>query len=219
MSDVLLVSGGGAYVDEWHDFPATSARAAAIIEGLGHSVRLVDDVEPALADPGSVPLLVLNLTKPAAARPASAVAAARSGVAAHLAAGGGLLALHSSVIAFSAVPEWQGILGGVWTDGRSMHPPQGEATIRRTDVEHPVAAGLGDLTVFDERYSYLDVEPDNAVLFDHEHDDRRHPLVWARDLGPGRIVYDALGHDTASYAGPGHVELVSRSVRWLLGAG
>ena len=38
--DALVVSGAGPYVDPWHDFAATSARLAAILEGLGHRVDI-----------------------------------------------------------------------------------------------------------------------------------------------------------------------------------
>src|ERR687898_4309 len=101
MADVLVISGSAAYADEWHDFPTTSARVATVLEGLGHSVRLTEDVEPALASPESVGLLVLNIGRPAVARPADVAKAARAGLESHLAAGGALLALHSSVIALS----------------------------------------------------------------------------------------------------------------------
>ncbi len=217
MADILVISGSAAYADEWHDFPTTSARVAAVLEGLGHSVRITEDVGPALASPGPAGLLVLNIGRPAGARPADGARAARTCLKSYLAAGGGLLALHSSVIALSTVPELRGLLGGAWVEGRSMHPPYGEAAVERTAAGHPVATGLGDFAVLDERYSYLDVEPDATVLFDHEHDGDRHPLVWARTAGSGRIVYDALGHDAASYDSAGHQALLGRSVRWLLG--
>ena len=218
MADVLVISGSAAYVDEWHDFPATSARVAAVIAGFGHSVRLTEDVEAALASPGPAELLVLNIGRPAVARPAEvAAAAARAGLESHLAAGGALLAMHSSVIALSTVPELRDILGGAWVEGRSMHPPHGEAVVARTAVEHPISTALGDFSLRDERYSYLEVAY-VTVLFDHEHDGARHPLVWTRTAGPGRIVYDALGHDGASYDSHGHQDLIGRSVRWLLGA-
>jgi hypothetical protein len=217
MTDVLVISGSAPYVDEWHDFPTTSARVATILEGLGHSVRLTEDVEPALASPGPAGLVVLNLGGPAVARPADAAAAARAGLEGHLTAGGALLAMHSSVMALSTVPELRGILGGAWVVGRSMHPPHGEAAVERTAAEHPISTTLSDFRVLDERYSYLEVEPDATVLFDHEHDGARHPLVWARTAGAGRIVYDALGHDATSYDSAGHQALIAQAVRWLLG--
>ena len=218
MANVLVISGSGAYADEWHDFPTTSGRVATIIEGLGHSVELTEDIERVLARSGSARLLVLNIGQPAAPRPAEAAAAARAGLDAYLAAGGAVLGMHSSVIAMSAVPELRGILGGTWVRGRSMHPPRSEATIQRaTGAEHPIVASLADFTAFDERYSHLEVASDNTVLFEHEHDGRRHPLVWARTAGPGRIVYDALGHDGVSFDSPGHRNLIRRFVGWLLG--
>jgi type 1 glutamine amidotransferase len=42
-------------------------------------------------------------------------------------------------------------------------------------------------------------------------------MVWAKHHGRGRVVYDGLGHDVRSYDSAAHVELVQRSVRWLLG--
>ena len=43
-----------------------------------------------------------------------------------------------------------------------------------------------------------------------------HRLVWTRQNGRSRVLYDALGHDTTSYDSPGHVALLRRAVRWLL---
>ena len=218
MADVLVISGGGAYVDQWHDFPTTSARVATVIEALGHSVRLTDDVEPTLTSPGAARLLVVNVGEPAAPRPIEVVAAARAGLDSYLAAGGAVLGMHSSVIAMSAVPGWRGVLGGAWVRGRSMHPPQSEARVEQAaGSQHPIVESLSDFAVFDERYSYLEVDPGNTVLFEHEHDGRRHPLVWSRTNGPGRIVYDALGHDGRSFDSPGHRDLLRESVSWLLG--
>ena len=86
-----------------------------------------------------------------------------------------------------------------------MHPEQDLATIvvRRT---HPIVRGLADFTVFDERYSYLHTNPDITVLCEHSADGRLHPLVWARESGSARVVYD----------GAGHVDLLRRAVGWLL---
>ena len=84
------------------------------------------------------------------------------------------------------------------------------------NADHPVSRGLSDFTLVDERYSHLETGADITVLHDHHFEDTRHPLVWARDAGPGRVVYDALGHDTVSYDAPGHREMLDRAIRWLL---
>ena len=216
MSDVLLISGRGPYADAWHQFPATSARIAGIIEDLGLSVDVTEDVEAALAEPGFCRLLVVNIGNPTDPRPAELIEAARIGLQDHLAGGGALLGIHSSATSLTTMPEWPAILGGSWVRGRSMHPPQSEATISLSTGQHPITKDLTDFVIFDERYSYLQTQPDITVLYEHSHDGLRHPLVWARQSDRHRVVYDGLGHDTASYDSAGHVELLRRSVRWLL---
>ena len=53
------------------------------------------------------------------------------------------------------------------------------------------------------------------VLVVADHEGAAHPVVWVAP-GPGRIVYDALGHDVRSYDSPSRVDLFRREVRWLL---
>ncbi len=218
MPDALVVSGAGPYADAWHDFPATSARLAAIVEDAGCRVAVTADVEAALADPSDARLLVVNIGNPREPRPHEPVDAAAAGLRRHLDAGGGLLAVHASATSFTGMREWPDFLGGRWVRGHTMHPPLDEFLVSRTDATHPVTDGLRDFTVVDERYSYLETRPGVTVLYDHPFEDVRHPLVWARTAGAGRVVYDALGHDTTSYGAPGHRDLIGRAVRWLLGS-
>jgi uncharacterized protein len=216
MPEVLLVSGSGAYADPWHPFPETSARLAAIIGALGHTVQITEDVEWALARPGRRDLLVINIGNPAEPRPADRIAAAAQGLIRHLDDGGALFGVHVSATSLTTMQEWRAILGGQWVRGRTMHPPQELASISIRSGNHPIVAGMADFQVFDERYSYLQVDPDIDVLCEHDYEGIRHPVVWARDAGRGRVIYDGLGHDARSYDSQGHVELVQRSVQWLL---
>ena len=216
--DALVVSGAGPYLDPWHDFAATSARLAAILEGLGHRVDITGEVEDALADPGDVRLLVVNIGNPAEPRPPEQMVAAAGGLARHLAGGGGLLGIHCSSTSLTGMREWPGILGGRWVRGRTMHPPQDECVVSTTPAAHPITRGLTDFTVVDERYSYLETTPDVTVLYEHRFEDETHPLVWAREAGPGRVVYDALGHHVGSYDAPGHRVLLERAMEWLTSA-
>ncbi|MEV4629954.1 ThuA domain-containing protein [Micromonospora sp. NPDC049523] len=89
--------------------------------------------------------------------------------------------------------------------------------MRRSEVEHPITSGPGDFEVHDERYLDLDLvdHPDIEPLYVHEEGGALHPLLWARSLGRSRVVYDALGHDIASYESPGLVELIGRIASWL----
>lgn len=216
MPHALVVSGSGPYADAWHNFPATSARLAAVVADAGCRVTVTEDVEAALADPDGADLLVVNVGNPADPRPEAAMDAAAAGMARHLAAGGGLLGVHASATSLTGMPEWPALLGGRWVRGRTMNPPLEDCLVSVTDAAHPVSADLQDFTVLDERYSYLETRPDVTVLYDHHFEDARHSLVWAREAGPGRVVYDALGHDVTSYDSPGHRALLERSIRWLL---
>jgi len=227
-SHALIVSGSGRYADPWHPFAATSARVAEVLEGVGIAPTVTEDVDAALAAlPGTAPdLLVVSIGAPDGPAPEggdhapgdpAVDAAARAGLLAHLAAGRPLLALHVSSTSLAFVPEWEAILGGIWVRGTTMHPDYDRARIRVETDAHPIVAGVRDFEVDDERYSFLRVGPAVHALAWHEHDGRRHPLLWAREYGAARVVYDALGHDAASYDAPEARELIARSARWLLG--
>ena len=217
MPDVLLVSGAGPYADAWHSFPETSARMAGIVAALGLSVEITEDVEGGLAQPGASRLLVVNIGNPTDQRPPELIEAVRTGIEDHLSSGGALLGVHSSATSLTTMSRWPAILGGSWLRGRSMHPRQSEATIMLAAGQHPITKGLTDFVIFDERYSYLQTQRDITVLYEHSYNQLRHPLVWARQTDRFRVVYDGLGHDTASYNCAGHIQLLRRSVLWLLG--
>jgi hypothetical protein len=211
----VIVSGAGRYADPWHPFAETSARLAALLGEAGVTAEIDEDVDVRLADPGKVELLVVNIGNPGETGPADE--AVRRGLLGHLGRGGALLAVHASATSLPGVPEWEAVLGGLWVRGTTHHPPYGRARVRVCDEAHPVTAGLGDFELDDERYTAMRVDAGVRVLADHEleTDRSRHPLVWAHGYGPARVVYDALGHDAASYDSTEHCEIVRRAARWL----
>lgn len=217
MADALIVSGAAAYADEWHPFPETTDCLSELIGDLGHRVTISSAVEESLLSLGSVQLLVINVGNPRSARPESIMVEIQESLLSFLGAGGGLLGVHVSATSFTTMPRWPEILGGHWVRGTTMHPPLDTTQIRLHAARHPVAGDQPSITVVDERYSYLDVRDDVTVIGDHRHDGRVHPMIWAREHGPGRVVYDGLGHDARSYAGDGHRALLTRAVDWLVG--
>ena len=216
MAEVLIVSGAAAYADPWHPFAQTSARLAGIIAASGHAVSISGEVESSLADLRGVDLAVVNIGCPRPDRPAEALELVTVGLTAHLAGGGGLLGVHVSSTSFTTMPTWPAVLGGRWVRGTSMHPPQDLAHVHLTRAPHPILTDLTDFDVLDERYSYLELEPDVVVLGEHVYHGRRHPILWAHHHLSGRVVYDALGHDARSYDSAGHISFLQRSVAWLL---
>ena len=57
---------------------------------------------------------------------------------------------------------------------------------------------------------------DVVPLLSHHHDDGEYPLLWARQYGNARVVYDALGHDLRSYRSAEHRRVLSNAIDWLL---
>jgi type 1 glutamine amidotransferase len=216
MAEALIISGAGWYSDPWHPFADTSRGLANIISGLGHDVRVSEAVEQTLADPGEPDLIVVNIGNPREARPQARIDAAELGLHRHLQRGGALLGVHVSATSLTTMSGWSDMLGGHWVRGRTMHPELDLATIVVRPGAHPIVRGLADFTVVDERYSHLHTTPDITVVCEHYTDGRRHPIVWARESGVARVVYDGLGHDTRSFESAGHVKLLRRTVGWLL---
>jgi len=48
----------------------------------------------------------------------------------HVAAGRGLLVLHTGAICFDDWPQWRELVGAGWTWGHSHHPPHGPVSVR-----------------------------------------------------------------------------------------
>jgi uncharacterized protein len=217
-----------------HDFPATTACLAELLAGQGVQADVRIDVDSALrALPGAA-LLVVNalrwtMTGPgtprryreqADAEGASPSPEARDALAAHLAAGGGLLGMHTASICFDDWPGWGEALGGAWVWGTSHHPPIGPEVAVEVAGAHPVVDGVDGFTVVDEVYGGLALRPDVDGLLAAPQPGTgapAHPLLWAREHGGGRVVYDALGHHPPSYAVPEHREIVRRAIRWTTG--
>ena len=228
----VIVSGGVA-----HDFPGTSAELARVLGEAGFTATVTEDVEAALTGLGGPgdggagarrPLLVLNLLRWTMhverylhLREQWAIslsAAARAALADHVRSGGGLLALHGASICFDDWPGWKDILGGVWDWETSTHPLlDGPVAVRVARDAHPVVAGVEDFRIVDEVYGFLDRADDVTGLLFAPHGGADHPLLWARTVGRGRVVYDALGHHVPSYEVPGHRLVVRRSAVWAAG--
>lgn len=220
----VVLSGGVA-----HDFPASSAAVAAVLTEAGLAATVEEDVETVLTGLASArPLVVLNMLRWTMQVPRYAAqrarwslslsAAARAALAAHLHAGGGLLGLHGASICFDDWPQWRELLGAAWRWDRSTHPPlDGPVRVTVATDRHPIVAGARDFDVVDEVYGFLDRTDDVVGLMSAPHHGTDHPLLWARTVGRGRVVYDALGHHVPSYDPPEHRRIVRRAARWAAG--
>ncbi|MBT2512430.1 ThuA domain-containing protein [Arthrobacter sp. ISL-30] len=227
----LLLSGVGRYADPWHPFAETSAALATLLREAGFDVEIPDDVDAALeglnaavpnqTDSVRPDLLVVNVGLPRDGNPAPKTPDAARGLRRWLDDGGPLLACHVSSTSFLDFPEWEEAVGGRWIRGTSMHPDYGLAEIQVDRDSAPLAAGIPDFTVMDERYSWLRTVPGITVHATHQHDRVSQPLIWSltrlRPEGTeARSFYDGLGHDAASFESPEHRELLQRAIAWLV---
>lgn len=214
MSEISILTDLHPYRDRWHAQRQTTERMAELFRDWGHSVR-IESVLAACLEPRP-DLVVVNIT-------------GRGGVAdeqldLHEAEwarwrqeGGSTLGIHASVIAFRDAPSWAGLLGGDWIPGASGHPQIGRSLIH-IHHDHEVSSALADFTLYDERYSRLEIDVSSVPIASHVEDGERHVLAWARvDEFGGRVVYDGLGHGVESFDSVPRVALLRREVEWLLG--
>lgn len=217
----VVLSGGPT-----HDFPATTACLGDVLAAHGVPTEVFEDVDDAVCVLREGDLLVVNALRWTMAGPGtperyleraategvSPGPAARAAFAAHLSGGGSVLAMHTAAICFDDWPEWGAALGGAWRWGTSFHPPLGEMAVQVVAPEHPFVTGVPGFAIVDERYSELDLASDVEPFLVSD----AQPLMWRREHGGGRLVYDALGHHPPSFAVPPHREILDRSIAWLL---
>ncbi len=230
MTEIVILTGTGAHTDPWHALDATSERVAEVLgeawadtdtgaDGAElTAVRVTavttdDDVAAALDGAG---LVIVNVSGDLATEPVDSSAIVDA-LLAHTGRGGGVVALHSSALAFGDDPRWAELAGGRWVPGVTMHPQIGHALVQAADGE--AAAGLTDFVVYDERYTALERDPATDVLAFHTEDGLAHPLVWRRTTASGaRVAYDALGHGVESYDSSARCALLLGLVSWAAGA-
>ena len=229
MTRHLLLTGGPG-----HPFATTSGQLVALLDGHGIDTTVVSEpadavtalraAEEGRGDPVDLFTVAalrwrMDQDAYAAQRDEHAVALAPADLAVldrYVRGGGGLLALHTAVICFDADPTWHALVGASWRWGRSSHPPLApiEVTPTAAGHDHPLTRGTGGFVVEDEAYGFLDEIDDLVPLLVSTHGGRTHPLLWARQVGDGRVVTDLLGHGPASFEDPTHRDVLARAATW-----
>ncbi len=92
------------------------------------------------------------------------------------------------------------------------------AEVRFDAPDHPLLKGLAPFAFDDEVYGNLAMEGDVVPLM-HARPATGgwQPMLWERQVGGGRVVYDALGHDAAALSHPVHRRIVARAALLALG--
>lgn len=97
------------------------------------------------------------------------------------------------------------------------HGPGHHEGRHRIDIvaEHPITAGVESFELFDEYYEFELADDDVEILAERTRADGEViPVLYAREVGAGRVVYLALGHDMRSWGEPSFRRLVVQAIQW-----
>ncbi len=168
-----------------------------------------------------------------------------------LEAGGKWIALHgtNSILVFTESglvdapndrPDVMEMLGTQF----KAHPPIGPFPVEVVNKTHELTKGIDDFEVVDELYlSHTTAEIDTLMqttfegeatgFVEEQWDKTTVPILYTRDIGKGRIVYNTLGHCRGHYDLPGmadfyphkemcawnydvYYDLLRRSIGWAM---
>ena len=145
-----------------------------------------------------------------------------------VAAGGGVVALHSSGDNSHVAPWYVNtIIGTRFTGhpGGQDHIQPARLTVAEPD--HPVMAGVAlPWSPRDEWYSFSASPAGQGmkILARIDEDSYRpgqdlemgkdHPVIWVNPDAGGRVVYSALGHTPEAYDDPNYHRILTNAIRW-----
>ena len=139
----------------------------------------------------------------------------------------GVVALHHTLAAHQAWPEYEKIIGGKYypqprevngqTIQNSTYDHDQDINVRIADTDHPITRGMKDFQIHDETYKFYDTDPAARVLLTTDHPKSEPELMWAKTYENSRVVYLQLGHDHQAYENPAFRTLLARSIRWTAG--
>ena len=136
--------------------------------------------------------------------------------------GGGLVALHGSSASFKDSELWGKVVGG-----RFIGHARGTSALRITFVDrmHPITAGINDFETTDEEYCHeleptvarhvlgrFVARPPKSVCPDGPNE-----MMWTREFGRGRVFYNSLGHNVATWENEAWQRLVIQGIQWAAG--
>jgi hypothetical protein len=211
-----LILSGGIY----HPFAETSAAIAAHLAPLGITsdiCSVAEGLERLLHqdfDLVTVNALAFSMTQAEKYAPLRAEhgfeisASAQAALGAHVAAGRGLLGLHTAPICFDTWPGWADLLGVEWVWGQSGHPMPDYLLVTQNGTTR---------RIWDELYGGLRLHPEAPVLATARlaSGGAEQPVLTVR----GPAVYLALGHDMTAVGTDEYAELLKLAVGKALAPG
>lgn len=128
--------------------------------------------------------------------------------------GGGFVGIHAAADCFRGNREFMAMLGCEF----QTHPETHEFQVSIAQKDHYITTRVPDFTVRDEMYHPQHVDPGITVLAHTQWQGKRMPMAYVKSHGAGRVAYLANGHTAQSWAHPEFRKLLTRAVRWSIGA-
>lgn len=144
-------------------------------------------------------------------------------------AGHGVLGFHSAADTFHNYEPYFTMIGGTfighpWGSGSTV-------TLVSHDPEHPCAKPFGnEFVIKDEIYMYRNWKPENVrvlLSLDYARSPTggevnaqygfHVPVCWVREWGHGKIYFNNLGHNEATWTNPAFLESITTAVKWIRG--
>ena len=127
----------------------------------------------------------------------------------YVAAGNGILVLHSGTALYDNSPSLCELMGGVFTG----HPPQCPVTVAPV-AGHSLTAGSAVFTLQDEHYMMEMNDPDVDLFLHSESEHGRQPAGWTRTEGKGRVGVLTPGHNPEVWRHPSFQALLRNCIAW-----
>ncbi len=118
--------------------------------------------------------------------------------------GKGFCVQHLASASFPKWPEFAALCGRHWVSGTSGHAARTPFDAKIVDKESPITKGIADFKADDELYSKLQGDGPIHVLVeaDSTFSKKTEPLVFTVEYGKGRVVHNAMGHDSKASRSP-----------------
>ncbi len=146
-------------------------------------------------------------------------------------AGGGFVGFHPATDTFHGedgeITPYLGMIGGEF----QHHGAQFEGIVRVADARHPAMKAVEDgWKIKDEWYLFRNVAKDELhvlALMDPGEERARqeiydiapYPIAWCRELGAGRVLYNAMGHREDVWSHEMFQAWVGDTIEWAAGRG
>jgi len=137
--------------------------------------------------------------------------------------GHGFIGFHSATDTYGDYQPYWDMVGGTF-DG---HPwgSKNTVTINVQDPENPMMKPFGqEFTITDEIYQYKNWQPEKVrVLMSLDMTrckpsaPRHVPVAWIKSYGEGKVYFNNLGHNEATWQDQRYLDSITAGVKWIRG--